>query len=290
MAFETVEGQKVFSPMTGTTYIFGDYFTVFLNDSETPEIYEWNQITAVTETLDFLTVTINNISYKIEIAAFNSEEQLLIVRTIIEGQIALYPETIKYRFNKRILPLKYLYKSMKPNNAYILQGTYDEKVINSCNVALVIARFGRYLFLLTVVLIIALFFIVSGLMEGGIKDNWFYSLPLSIFSGIIVAIVAYLIIGIAARHRFNSTRKVDPAIQKEITVVVAPEGFAAVESFVYTGCDLIPWSEANFFIETHMGLVVLRDNKSVFWLPKSFIPKDQQSGIFGLIASRVRQR
>ena len=288
MAFETVEGQKVFSPMTGTTYIFGDFFAVFRSDFTVPEIYEWKQISAVTETVDYLTISSGSVTYKIERAAFNSDDHLLAVRTIIEGQIALYPE-IKYRFNKRILPLKYLYKNMTPENAYILQGVYDEKVINSCNVALVIARFGRYIFLLTLGLIALIFIVVANIM-GEVKDNWMYYLPLSIFLGVIVSIVAYLIVGIAARHKFNSVRKVDPAAQKEITVVVAPEGFAAVESSVYTGCDLIPWSEANFFIETHMGLVVLRDNKSVFWLPKSFIPKNEQSNIFGLIASRVRQR
>lgn len=288
MAFETVEGQKVFSPMTGTTYIFGDFFAVFRSDFSVPEIYEWKQISAVTETVDYITVSSGSDTYKIERAAFNSDDHLLAVRTIIEGQIALYPE-IKYRFNKRILPLKYLYKNMTPENAYVLQGVYDEKVINSCNVALVIARFGRYIFLLTIALIALIFIAVANIL-GEVKDNWMYYLPLSIFIGVIVSIVAYLIVGIAARHKFNSVKKVDPATQKEITVVVAPEGFAAVESSVYTGCDLIPWSEANFFIETHMGLVVLRDNKSVFWLPKSFIPKNEQSNIFGLIAARVRQR
>lgn len=288
MAFETVEGQKVFSPMTGTTYIFGDFFAVFRSDFTIPEIYEWKQISAVTETVDYLTISSGSNTYKIERAAFNSDDHLLAVRTIIEGQIALYPE-IKYRFNKRILPLKYLYKNMTTENAYVLQGIYDEKVINSCNVALVIARFGRYIFLLTLGLIALIFIAVANIL-GEVKDNWMYYLPLSIFLGVIVSIVAYLIVGIAARHKFNSVKKVDPATQKEITVVVAPEGFAAVESSVYTGCDLIPWSEANFFIETHMGLVVLRDNKSVFWLPKSFIPKNEQSNIFGLIASRVRQR
>lgn len=288
MAFETVEGQKVFSHMTGTTYIFGDYFAVFRSDSAVPEIYEWNQIASVSESVDFLTITSGSAAYKIERAAFNSDDHLLAVRTIIEGQIAVYPD-IKYRFNKRILPLKYLYKNMTPSNAYVLQGSYDEKVINSCNVALVIARFGRYIFLLTLALIAVIFFITANVL-GNVNDNWYYYLPLSIFIGVIVAIVVYLVVGIAARHKFNSVKKVDPAAQKEITVVVAPEGFAAVESSVYTGCDLIPWNEANFFIETHMGLVVLRDNKSVFWLPKSFIPKNQQSNIFGLIAARVRQR
>ncbi len=288
MAFETVNGQKVFSAMTGTTYIFADYFVVFKGDNVSPEIYEWSRITSITETMDYITVSIGSDTYKIERAAFNSDDHFLAVRTIIEGQVALYPD-IKYKFNKRILPLKYLYRNICPTNAYVLQGFYEEKVINSCNVALVIARYGRFIFLFTLVLIAVIFGVVISIM-GNIEENWIYCLPISVFTGIIISIVAYLIIGIIARHKFNSIRKVDPATQKEITVVVAPEGFAAVETGVYTGHDLIPWSEANFFIETHIGLVVLRDNKSVFWLPKSFIPKNQQSDIFGMIASRVRQR
>lgn len=288
MAFESVRGRKVFSPLTGMTYIFGDYFVVMKGEGVVPDIYEWSQVTAVTETMSTLSITAGNESYNIEMNAFENEDKFLAVRTIIEGQIAVHPE-IRYKFNKRILPLKYLYQNMTPDNAYIMKGVYDEKVINSCNIALVIARFGRYMFMMTIILIVALFFIIAAAL-GDFKENWLYCLPLSIFIGIMISIVVYLVVGIIARHKFNSTKKYDPATSKEITVVVAPEGFAAVESSVYTGRDLIPWSEANFFIETHAGLVVLRDNKSVFWLPKSFIPKNQQSDIFGLIASRVRQR
>lgn len=288
MAFESVRGRKVFSPMTGTTYIFGDYFVVMNGETAAPQIFEWNQISSVTETLSALTISAGNHTYNIEMAAFDTEDKFLAVRAIIEGQIAVNPD-IHYKFNKRILPLKYLYKNLTPNNAYVMKGFYEEKVINSCNIALVIARFGRYMFVMTIALIVALFLIISAAL-GNIEENWLYCLPLSIFLGIIISIVVYLVVGIVARHRFNSTKKYDPATTKEVTLVVAPEGFAAVESSVYTGRDLIPWSEANFFIETHVGLVVLRDNKSVFWLPKSFIPKNQQSDVFGLIAARVRQR
>lgn len=288
MAFESVRGRKVFSSMTGMTYIFGDYFVVMKGEGVNPDIYEWSDVTSVTETLSMLNITAGNQSYSIEMNAFENEDKFLAVRTIIEGQIAVHPD-IRYKFNKRILPLKYLYKNMTPDNAYIMKGFYEEKVINSCNIALVIARFGRYMFMMTILLIIALFVVFVAAL-GDFKENWLYCLPLSIFIGIIISIVVYLVVGIIARHKFNSTKKYDPATSKEITVVVAPEGFAAVESSVYTGRDLIPWSEANFFIETHAGLVVLRDNKSVFWLPKSFIPKNQQSDVFGLIAARVRQR
>ena len=288
MAFETVKGQKVFSSATGTTYIFGDYFVVFRSDSSVPEIYEWKSVSSVTENRGNISISAGMSTYSIESSAFSSEEQFLTVRAIIEGHIAENPD-IRYKFNQRILPLKYLYRNIDASNAYVMHGVYEEKVINSSNISLVSARFGRVIFVFAVLLMAIFFMIIAGIM-GNIQDNWIYCLPLSVFFGIIVSVVVYLIIGAVARHKYSSVQKADPATTQEITVVVAPEGFAAVESSVYTAHDLIPWNEANFFIETHMGLVVLRDNKSVFWLPKSFMPKNQQAGIYNLIASKVKQR
>lgn len=288
MAFETVNGQKVFSSATGMTYIFGDYFVVFRGENSLPEIYEWTQVNSVTESNTDLIVSTDSASYTVERNAFQTDEQYLSVRAIIEGQIALHP-AIKYKFNKRILPLKFLYRSITVNNAYVMRGIYDEKVINSCNISLVSARYGRYIFLFSFILIIAIFLVLANVM-GDFRENWLYCLPISIFTGIIVSVVIYLVVGMTARHKYNTVNKVDPALTKEITIVVANEGFAAVESTVYTGHDLIPWNEASFFIETHAGLVVFRDNESVFWLPKSFIPKNEHNNLISIIATRVKQR
>ena len=288
MAFETVKGQKVFSSATGTTYIFGDYFVVFHSDSSVPEIYEWQNVSSITENHGDITISIDTSTYNIESSAFTSDEQFLSVRAIIEGHIAEHPD-IRYRFNQRILPLKYLYRNVEASNAYVMHGVYEERVINSSNISLISTRFGRVIFVLAIMLM-AIFFLIIASIMGNLQENWIYCLPLSVFFGIIVSVIIYLIIGMSARHKYSSVQKADPATTQEITVVVAPEGFAAVESSVYTAHDLIPWNEANFFIETHMGLVVLRDNKSVFWLPKSFMPKNQQAGIYNLIASKVKQR
>ena len=288
MAFESVSGQKVFSSISGMTYIFGDYFVVFRSDNTVPEIYEWENISSITENHGSITITTDTATFNIGSSDFSSEEQFLTVRAIIEGHIAECPE-IRYKFNQRILPLKYLYRNIEASNAYVMHGIYEEKVINSSNISLVSARFGRVIFVFAILLMAIFFLIIAGIM-GNLQDNWVYCLPLAIFFGIIVSVIIYLIIGMSAKHKYSSVQKADPATTQEITVVVAPEGFAAVESSVYTAHDLIPWSEANFFIETHVGLVVLRDNKSVFWLPKSFMPKNQQTGIYNLIASKVRQR
>jgi len=288
MAFETVNGQKVFSSTTGMTYIFGDYFVVFRGENFLPEIYDWGDVVSITDNSANLVITTDASVYTIEKNAFSSEEQYLSVRAIVEGQIAVHP-SIKYKFNKRILPLKFLYRNITTPNAYVMRGVYEEKVINSCNISLVSARYGRYIFMFALVLIIAIFFVLIR-VNGTLTDDWYYCLPIALFSGIIISVAIYLIVGITARHKYNQVNKVDPALTKEVTIVVAPEGFAAVESSVYTGHDLIPWNEASFFIETHVGVVVFRDNESVFWLPKSFIPKSEQNNLISIIATRVKQR
>lgn len=288
MAFETVNGQKVFSSMTGMTYIFGDYFVVFRGENFQPEIYDWGEIVAVTDSNNALVISTDISTYTIERNAFSSENQYLSVRAIVEGQIAVHPN-IKYKFNKRILPLKFLYRNITTPNAYVMKGMYEEKVINSCNISLVSAKYGRYIFIFALFLIVAIFAVLIK-VTGTLTEDWYYCLPIALFSGIIISVVIYLIVGMTARHKYNQVNKVDPALTKEITIVVAPEGFAAVESSVYTGHDLIPWNEASFFIETHVGVVVFRDNESVFWLPKNFIPKNEQNNLISIIATRVKQR
>ena len=288
MAFETVNGQKVFSSMTGMTYIFGDYFVVFRGENFQPEIFLLGEIVAVTDSNNALVISTDISTYTIERNAFSSENQYLSVRAIVEGQIAVHPN-IKYKFNKRILPLKFLYRNITTPNAYVMKGMYEEKVINSCNISLVSAKYGRYIFIFALFLIVAIFAVLIK-VTGTLTEDWYYCLPIALFSGIIISVVIYLIVGMTARHKYNQVNKVDPALTKEITIVVAPEGFAAVESSVYTGHDLIPWNEASFFIETHVGVVVFRDNESVFWLPKNFIPKNEQNNLISIIATRVKQR
>lgn len=289
MAFETIQGQKVFSNLTGQTFIFSDYFTVFTSDNMVPYVYEWGQLKQITEKSDTLTFVTENEIFVLERTAFSSDYQYLSVRAIIEGQIA-ENRNIKYKFTNRILPLKYLYKPFDVlEDSYFMRGVYSEKDINSCNISLVSTKTNRYLIMGGIVLAIVLF-IVFALNARDFGSNWFYYLPISALTSVICVMVAYLVNAIVARRKYARISKYDPAASEEITIVVSTQGFAAIESFIYTGCDLIPWSEANFFIETHAGLVVIRDNKSVFWLPRSFIPKDKQALILALIASKVKQR
>ena len=272
MAFENVKGQKVFSGITGLTFLFADYFTVFPGNNTIPYVYDWSRLESVVENHNGYVFTTDDNTFILERTAFSSNEEYLSVRAIIEGQIAIH-RNIRYKFNKRILPLKYLYENAYiGSDAYIMKGVYCEKDINSCNISLVSTKCGRYIFLLAVVIAGLVFFLLDRIL-GKTGDNWIYYAPIAIFSGIIVSVVIYLILAIVARRKYTMVAKVDPALSEEITIVVSPDGFAAVESFVYTGQDLIPWREASFFIETHSGFVIIRDNKSVFWLPRSFIPK-----------------
>ncbi len=289
MAFETIKGQKVYSSATGRTFIFSDYFTVFFNDNTIPEIYKWSDIRQITEKPGSFTVFTSDDEYEIPADAFSSDEQFLAVRAIIEGQISEYP-SIKYKSTRRILPLKYLYKSAYINdNAYFMKGFYSEKDINSCNISLTSTKYNRFIVLGCVLIAIIIFSILCANNHRG-QTNWLFFIPIALFSATIVGIVSYLVLAVYARTKYLRLQKSDPATSQEITIALTPEGFCAVESINYTGCDLIPWGEASFFIETHAGLVIIRDNKSVFWLPRSFIPKEEQTAILSLITANVKQR
>ena len=289
MAFETISGQQVFSAATGQTFIFGDFFTVFYGETVSPSIYKWSQLLSITEnSAGYVFYTLDK-TYRLEKTAFTSSVEYLRIRAIIEGQIAIN-RNIRYKHLERILPLKYLYRNgIVGDDAYFIKGVYSEKEINSCNIALASTKVGRLIVLFGIIFAAAMFYFLM-IHYGNVDTNWFYYLPIALFASTIVCLVIYLIIAVLARHKYNKVLKVDPALSEEISIAITPEGFSAVESFCHTGCDLIPWKEATFFIETHSGLVIIRDNKSVFWLPNSFVPKNIQPAIKNLISSRVKQR
>ena len=289
MAFETIKGQKVYSSSTGQTFIFADYFTVFFSDNTIPEIYKWTDIKQIIEKPGTFIIFTSDNDYKIPFDAFSSDEQFLAVRAIIEGQISENP-SIKYKSAKRILPLKYLYRpSYISDNAYFMKGFYSEKDINSCNISLTSTKYNRFILMGCLILAIIVFAVLCGSNENG-KINWLLFIPISLLSATIVGVVSYLVLAVYSRTKYLRLLKSDPATSQEITIALTPQGFCAVESVNYTGCDLIPWSEASFFIETHAGLVIIRDNKSVFWLPRTFIPKEEQASILALITANVKQR
>ena len=289
LAFETLSGVKIFSSQTGRGYIFSDYITVYEDGTDSPFIYSWSAVKQVVEQRDSISITIDSTVYDIDRLAFGNNETYLKARAIIEGQIACYPD-IEYRPMKRILPLKTIYSVCEmPDNAYVATGTYSEREINSGNVSLMNTIMSKFLWLAALLSAAALFLILNNTI-GDFDKNWFYFIPISLFGGIGVGVLFHLATSLIAKYKYSELYRTDPAISEEITFIVCKEGFGAVETGCYTASDLIPWTQASYYIETNFVYVIMNNKRTIFWLPKRLFPKEMQSGLGDFIAARVPQK
>lgn len=287
MAFDSLKGERIYVSQSEQMFLAGDYFSVFRNDSEIPHIYEWSEIKGYSEQQAGITiVTDDGESYIIPRMSFADPTQLIRFRTIAEGQLS----GAKCRLIQRILPPKYNYSSVDiPEQSFSASCNYTEKDINSGSVAHMHSRAGKFVFLIGG-LVFVLVFLALAFFRGELSSSWFYYLPISLFSGIGVGVAIYLISSVIARFRFADFVKHDVSALEETIVVVAHAGFAAVEKCVYTGMELIPWSQADHYFETKTTIVITCRDKSVCWIPKRIFPKNVQSDVSSFIASRVTAR
>lgn len=287
MAFDSLKGERIYVSQTATLFLAGDYFSVFSNESEIPHIYEWSEIKAYSEhQAGFTIVTDDGESHTIPKSSFADTAQLIRFRTIAEGQI----NGAKCRLAQRILPPKYNYSSVDiPEQSFSASCVYNEKDINSGSVAHMHSRTAKYMAIVGG-LVFVLVFLALTFFRGGLSDNWYYYLPISLFSGIGVGVGAYLISSVIARFRFADFVKHDVSALEDTVIVVAHAGFAAVERCVYTGMELIPWTQADYYFETKTTIVITCKDKSVCWIPKRVFPKNVQSDISSFISSRVTAR
>lgn len=289
MAFETLPGVKIFSSQTGYGFIFSDYISIFTGESDAPDIYDWSAVSQVAELKEGIAITVDGKPYHIERLAFGSNETYLRVRAIIEGQIATHPD-IDYKPSKRILPYKTIYSVCEmPDNAYITAGTYSEREINSGNVSLMNTIMSKFVWLAAIVSAIIIFIILNNSV-GNFSKNWFYFIPIAIFGGTAVGVLFHLGTSLVAKYKYSELYRTDPAISQEITFIVCKEGFGAVETECYTATDLIPWTQASYYIETNFVYVIMNNKKTIFWLPKRLFPKEMQTGVGEFIAARVPQK
>ncbi|MDR2532205.1 MAG: hypothetical protein LBC82_05110 [Oscillospiraceae bacterium] len=290
MAFESLPGVKVVSHATEQTFIIGDFFAVYLKGDEIPTIYRWAEVKSISESRADFTVCLSGITYKIMKTCIPDEKKQLNLRGVFEGAVHFNP-AIEYNHPKRILPPKYLYLNGNMNEApYIVNGVYREREINFSNVILLNTRLGRIFKIVAFLSIITVFIILHFTIEGGIRHNWFWFIPISVFSGGIAVMLIYLICAIIANYHFAYLFKNDVAINEEITFAVSSDGFSAVESHLHTGCEFIPWMEANYFIETNSVFIVYKHKKAVFWLPKRLFSKEIQTEISNFIHARLVQK
>lgn len=287
MAFDSLKGERIYVSQSAETFLVGDYFSVFGNESEIPRIYEWTEIKSYSENPNgFTFVTFDGESYSIPRMTFSDSAQLIRFRTIAEGQLS----GAKCRLTQRILPPKYNYSSVDvPEQSFSALCVYNEKDINSGSVAHIQSRTAKYIFLLGGIIFAAVFLALVFFL-GEVAKNWFYYLPISLFSGIGVGVVIFLISSVVARLRFADFVKHDVSSLEETVIVVAHAGFAAVERCVYTGMELIPWSQADHYFETKSTIVITCKDKSVCWIPKRIFPKNVQNDVSSFIASRVTSK
>lgn len=289
MAFESLHGMKVGNNTAEQSFVVGDYFAVYTRGIELPRIYQWNEVTAIAENrLEFL-ITADGTQYTLPKTMIADVRRQLALRAILEGIVAAHP-LIDYKYQKRVLPPKTLYHNCDtPPAAYVARGTYNYQELSYSNVVLLGSRIGKALIAICILTSIIVFILLDVFL-GQTGRNWFYFLPIAVMSGGVVTMFAYLVCSMLAKYLYASLLHVDPAVTQSITFVVSNEGFAAVESDLYTGSDLISWDDAMFFIETNYVFMVYHNQKAIFWLPKRFFPKDVQKDISNFIAQKIAQK
>ncbi len=287
MAFDSLKGERIYVSQSGQMFLAGDYFSVFDNDSENPCIYEWSEVKNYSESaLGFTIVTDDGESYNIPRLSFADSRQIIRFRTIAEGQMT----KTTCRLPQRILPPKYNYSSVDiPEQSFSASCVYSEKDINSGSVASMHSKTAKYMIFLGIGIAILIFVLLAEI-RGDLSTSWYYYLPISFFGGVGIGVSAYLITIVIARLRFADFVKNDVSAVEESVIVVAHAGFAAVEKCVYTGMELIPWSQADHYFETKATIVITCKDKSVCWIPKRIFPRNVQTDVSNFIASRVTAR
>lgn len=290
MAFDTLPPLKINSASTGQEFIFSDYIAVFDVNEPVPRIYKYSQVTLYVEKHTFFLLSVENDVYHIGKECFTTPVELFHFRALVEGGLS-DNEDVEIHTGTRILPSKNLYRHIDyDSNMFKTTGGYSEREINSGNLVLMNNRMGRMLWLIALAAGVATFTLCY-FIGGHVEQNWFYYGLIALFFGIGVSVVIYLICVLMAKFRFSEMYRSDPAMSEDITFVISTDGFAAVESCVLTGCDLIPWSEGNYYIETnYIIMVVLKEKNRYFWVPKRLFPKDAQGKLSEFFSVRLPSR
>jgi hypothetical protein len=290
LAFESLPGVKVTCRDTEQTFIAGDFFAVFNKGNDIPAIYRWNQVKSINENKAEFIIAAGENTYKIFKSCFPDEKKFLNFRGVIESAVS-HNAGIEYTHLKRILPPKNLFLTGDISSApYKATGFYKEREINFSNVILLNTRLGKLFKILALITIVAIFTILHFTVEGGVQKNWIWFAPISFFSGGISVMLVYLVCAVIANYHFSLLFKIDPAVCEEIAFAVSEEGFAAVENFLNSDYEFIPWGEANYFIETNSVFIVYKHNKAVFWLPKRLFEKPEQQEITKFISTKLNQK
>lgn len=288
MAFCDLKPVRVYDESSGSTYIIGEVFAVYSFGSETPIVYTWDMMKEVVVSRKCVTFCAGEFDYKIPNKLFTVSSDYFRALAIIE----CYQKTadFPYTHEKRMFPLKNEYAEIAPGReAYFGEGEIDENDTAATFIMLMNFKLMKVLWLIAV-LVMLLAFGALHLFVGVNRNNLLYFIPISFAAGGIVALVIYIICHAFARGKFKSIADADPATNEVISFVISPYGFAACESCIYDGMDLVPWSEVDYFIESDKMFIFYKNKNAMVYIPKKAFDKKYLGGIADIIALRVEQK
>ena len=288
MAFEALSGFMLPVSQNDWTFIFGDYFAVFDDDTDVPNVYEWKSVKGYAETADAFTISFEREEYVIPKNAFIDHMQIIHFRTIVEGMLSGVKD-VEIKIRDRVIPPKYDYTNADlSTSVFTATGVYAEKEINTGSVSHIYSKIRVPIWLIAALSGVLMFFAMWGVGKK-LEENYIFYLVISFFIGLGVGVVIYLILCIVARYRYSGFLKRDVSTVENIVFIVAPDGFGAIEQCIYCGKELIPWSFAKYFYETKYSISIVCRDKSVCCIPKHIFQKNVQSDLVEYIAARVSQ-
>lgn len=287
MAFCDLKPVRINIDSTGISYIIGEVFAVYASEP-VPAVYSWNQIQTVTEDKRSITLKTESCDFVIPKKEFIQPEDYFRALAIIE--CAQKSGGFVYEHQRRILPLKSEYIETDPGKeAYTGTCEIDENDAASTFIMLMNFKLVKVLWLLAVILIL-LIFLGLHLFVGINRENVLYFIPISVIGGAILTLAIYLVCYAVARRKYTSVAGCDPAAQEQISFIISPMGFAACESCVYDGQELIPWGAFDYFIESDKMFVFYKDGTTSVFVPKKAFDKKCLGGIADIISLRLEQR
>ncbi|MGN1118723.1 MAG: YcxB family protein [Oscillospiraceae bacterium] len=288
MAFCDLKPVRVFDENSGSTYIIGDVFAVYSFGADKPLVYSWDMLTGVVVTRRSITLSTNNFDYKIDNKLFTVSDDYFRALAIIESLQKKYD--FPYTHEPRLFPPKNLYiETSAGKDAYFGEGEIDENDAAATFIMLMNFKLIKVLWLLALFIMLVIFGILH-LTIGVNRDNLLYFIPISFACGGIVTLVVYMICHAAAKSKFRRIADSDPATGEVLTFVVSPNGFAACESSIYDGMDLVPWSEMDYFIESDRMFIIYKGKQAAAYIPKKAFEKKYLGGIADIIALKLEQK
>ena len=287
MAFCDLRPVKIYNESSGVSYIIGEVFAVYASEPQ-PVVYSWDQVQKVTEDRRAVTVHTENCDFVILKKDFESHADYFRAVAIIE--CSQKSGGFEYEHQRRILPLKSEYIETDPGeDAYYGSCEIDENDAAATFIMLMNFRLVKVLWLLAVMLMLVILLALH-LFVGITRSNVLYFIPISMIGGAILTLILYMICHAVARRKYTAVSSCDPASDEPISFIISPSGFAACESCIADGQELIPWSSLDYFVESDKMFIFYKDGNTAVFVPKKAFDKKCIGGIADIISLRLEQR